>query len=455
MKLNNSLKMLTSVAILSMTLSIAGVNLPVFAQEAKKPLVEVASRPMKEGNVLSGLDVLKKNNFAPLKGKKVALLTNIAAIDREGNHILDLLHGNKNFDLVTLFSPEHGLYGDLDTKVDDSKDTATGLMVYSLYGRRNDSTTKPGYPEPKHLEGLDIVVVDLQDIGARIYTYNAFMGKMMEACARAGVEVMVLDRPNPLGGDYVDGALPDFDKIGDNTSYFNLPEVHGMTMGELAKMFNAEKKIGCKLTVVPVENWTRDQYFDETGLRWVNPSPNIQDFEAVLVYAGIGITESNMSMGRGTTEPFHIFGMPYIEDPQDLIDHVMALGVKGVRLEPVEFTPQGTLARHHPGEGQLCKGARMHVTDRKEFKSYALGLAVIDYMYKKYGTEYTTGSKGQLIPKYNIWRIRHFTTSWVCARIMERKPFAETLALVEKQVAEFLPIREKYLMYKSQSDKTQ
>lgn len=428
------------------------VNFAVAANEAQKPLITVSSKPMKDGNVLSGLDVLEKNNFAQLKGKKVGLLTNIAAIDKKGNHILDLLHGQKDFELVTLFSPEHGLYGDLDTSVSDTKDTATGLMVYSLYGKRNNSTTRPGYPEQQQLKGLDAVIIDLQDIGARIYTYPAFMGKMMESCAQAGVEVIILDRPNPIGGIYVDGALPDFDKIGDNTSYFNMPEIHGMTMGELAKMFNAEKKIGCKLTVIAAENWTRDILFDETGLRWVNPSPNIQDFEAAYTYAGIGITESTMSMGRGTTEPFHIFGMPYIENPQELIDHVNKLGIKGIKLEPIEFTPEGTLAKGHPGEKQLCHGVRMNVTDRKEFRSYAFGLAVIDYMYKTYGTKLIANNKGQQVPQYNIWRTRHFTTSWVCARIVEGKSFAETLAFVEKQVAEFLPVREKYLIYKTKSE---
>jgi uncharacterized protein YbbC (DUF1343 family) len=423
------------------------------AQPAKKPLIQVESRAMGEGNVLTGLDVLRRDGYKLVKNKKLALLTNASAIDREGNHILDLLHGQPGVELVSLFSPEHGLYGDLDTKVPDMKDTATGLMVYSLYGAREGSTAKPGYPEQEHLKGIDAVVIDMMDIGARYYTYLAYMGKMMESCKKAGVDVIVLDRPNPIGGLYVDGPHPDFDKIGDNTNYFDMPIAHGMTMGELARMFNKEMRINCRLTVVPVENWTRDMYLDETGLRWTNPSPNIQDLDAAIVYPGIGMTEAIMSMGRGTDEPFHVFGSPLIDNPDELIKFVEDSGVvEGVKLTAVDFTPTGTLARWHHGEGKLCRGARMEITDREKFDAYNLGQAVIHYMHKTYGNEMTTNTKGEVSPKYNVWKIRQAASSWVCARTAEGKDLKETLDLVRKQVAEFLPKRAKYLMYKDRSE---
>lgn len=434
--------------------SLIGANLlpvPATAQitdGAKKPLIEVKSRSMGDGDVLTGLDVLERDGFKLIKNKKLALLTNASAIDRQGNHILDLLHDQPDIKLVSLFSPEHGLYGNVDTKVSDMKDTATGLMVYSLYSRKN-TDTPPGYPEQEHLKGLDAVVIDMQDIGARYYTYLAYMGKMMEACAKARVSVIVLDRPNPIGGLYVGGPLPDFDKLGDNTNYFNMPIAHGMTMGELARMFNKEKKINCRLTVVPVENWTRDMYMDETGLRWTDPSPNIQDLDAAIVYPGIAMTEAIMSMGRGTPKPFHVFGSPIIERPEELIKYVEDSGlVQGVKLSAVDFVPTGTLARWHHGEGQNCHGARMEITDRDKFDAYALGQVVIDYMHKTYGTKMKKNARGEMVPVYDIWNIRQAATSWVCARTVERKSLKSTLELVDKQVKEFLPIRAKYLLYK-------
>lgn len=412
-------------------------------------VMQVQSRPIGDGPTLSGLDVLKRDGFRILKGKRIALLTNISAIDREGSHILDLLLQEPEVKLVTLFSPEHGLYGNLDTKVADFQDTATGLMVRSLYSSKRTTGTLPFKPSPEDLKGLDAVVIDMQDIGARYYTYISYMGKMMEELAVAGVEAIVLDRPNPIGGIYVDGPEQDPDLIGGITSYFPMPIAHGMTMGELAKMFNTENRINCKLTVVPLENWTRDMFFDETGLRWVNPSPNIQDLEAALVYPGIAIPEAILSMGRGTGEPFHVFGSPIIENPEELVKTVMASGLKGARLEVADFVPSGTLARYHHGEGRVCKGARIHITNREEFRAFHLGLAVMDYMYSKYGQK--TNASGT--PVWPIWRVRGAAASWVLARIVERKPIAETLKAVDAQVARFMPMRAKYLMY-PESQKT-
>ena len=425
---------------------------------AHKPLIAVKSRRLGSGPTLAGLDVLKREGFARLKGKQTALLTNHSAIDREGNHVLDLLMAAPDVKLVKLFSPEHGLYGNVDTHTGDTRDTATGLMVHSLYSTKPANPKKPQSPNPKDLEGLDVVVVDMQDIGARYYTYPAYMAYMMEECAPLGVEVMVLDRPNPIGGTYVDGPLTDDDMLGKATAYFKMPIAHGMTMGELAKMFNAENHIGCKLTVVPCENLTRDMYFDQTGLLWVDPSPSIQDLDAALVYPGVAIPESIVSMGRGTSEPFHVFGAPYIENPAEMVEQITSGGLAGVRLEVADFTPTGTLSRGHVGEGLLCRGARMTITDRKAFRPMELGVRMMAYLNDKYGSvmvaerEWSRTAKrsvptGRIVPRFDAIRFRGAGGAILSARLREGKPVRSTMEFIDSQVAAFMPVRAKYLIY--------
>lgn len=405
------------------------------------------SRPMGEGPTLAGLDVLKRENFARLKGKRVALLTNASAIDRDGNHLIDLTYAHPNVNLVKLFSPEHGLFSSEDTKVADFREPRTGLMVHSLYG-----TPKPGtrahYPALEDLKDVDVVVVDMQDIGARFYTYFAYMAYMMEECGKIGCEVMVLDRPNPIGGLYVDGPLPDPDLVGRVTIYFPMPIAHGMTMGELAKMFNAENRLNAKLTVVEMENWTRDMYYDETGLRWVNPSPNIRDLDAAIAYPGVAIPENQISMGRGTSEPFHLLGAPYVtkEEAQALAQALTTDTLKGVRVEPVEFTPTGKYAKWHPGEEKLCRGVRYTITDRKAFQPVTMGLLVMDFFNRHYGERYVE-SRGKLVPQFNLWPLRGPSAAWVCGALREKKPIAEIRRVIDQEVQKFLPIRAKYLIY--------
>lgn len=436
-----------AIAVLSLSTSVAETTSSLASDgTTTKPLIKVDARPFGSGNTLTGLDVLKRDGFEQLKGKRVALLTNMSAIDREGNHILDLLMKFPDVKLVTLFSPEHGLYGDLDTHVADVRDTATGMMVYSLY-KKKEPGHKRYHPKPAQLKDVDVVVIDMQDIGARFYTYISYMGKMMESCAKEGIKVMVLDRPNPIGGLYVDGPLPDFDMVANEnniTCYFSMPVAHGMTMGEIARMFKGEMNLDLDLEVVPVESWKRSMYLDETGLLWVNPSPNIQDLDAAIVYPGIAIPEAILSMGRGTEQPFHVFGSPIIKEPQKMISKVMESGLQGIKLEPTEFKPTGRLAKGHHGENKLCKGAKMTITDRKAFRPYKLGLAVMDYLYAANLDEQTSQSK------FQIMKVRGPATSWVVARIMERKPLKETMELVDQQVAQFMPIREKYLLYKDE-----
>lgn len=415
--------------------------------QTTRTLIQIDSRQIGEGPTLSGLDVLEREDFRRLKGRKVGLLVNHSAIDKKGRHILDLLVGRPDVDMIKLFSPEHGLFGQVDTTTPDAKDEATGLMVHSLYTSKRSPGVKPHHPNPADLKGLDLVIVDMQDIGARFYTYCSYMAYMMEECGKLGIEVMVLDRPNPIGGLYVDGPLIDDDLVGMVTGYFKMPIAHGMTMGEMANMFNGENKLGCKLIVVPAENWTRDMFFDQTGLRWTNPSPNIQDLEAAIVYPGIGITESMVSMGRGTTEPFHLFGAPWIEKPQELCNLINSSGIEGVTLKPVDFTPTGTLARGHIGEGKLCKGARIVITDRKKLRAVELGIRVIDYLQDKYGKQMVTKDGGEAVPRYDVMVLRGAINAVTCARIRDRKPVGDTLKYIDTDVQKFLPVRAKYLIY--------
>ncbi|MCX7019807.1 MAG: DUF1343 domain-containing protein [bacterium] len=418
---------------------------------AREPVIKTDSRPMGDGPTLTGLDVLQRNDFRQLKGKRAALLTNHTAINRESVNILDLMTSHPNVKLVALFSPEHGLFGNVDTQVEDFHNTRTGLMVYSLYTARKDPNLKAHHPRPQDLKGIDVVVIDMQDIGARFYTYSGYMGNMMEECGKLGVEVMVLDRPNPIGGLYVDGPLTDDDLVGAVTSYFKMPIAHGMTMGEMAMMFNAENKLGCKLTIVQAQNWTRDMCFDQTGLRWVNPSPNIQDLDAALAYPGIAMTERNVSMGRGTTEPFHLFGTPFIDDPRGMCDEINKSGlVTGARIEAADFTPTGTLARQHIGEGKTCRGGRIIITDRRKFRPVALGVSVMTYLCAKYGEKYVpqkTSAGVKTAPQYDVMQLRGLTSAVLCARIREKVSAENNLKFIDQQVAHFLPIRAKYLLY--------
>ncbi|HEV3141179.1 MAG TPA: exo-beta-N-acetylmuramidase NamZ domain-containing protein, partial [Vicinamibacterales bacterium] len=302
-------------------------------------------------SVLTGIDVLEANGFAELQGKRVALLTNQTGKDRAGRSTIDILAHAPGVALVALFSPEHGIRGLLDEKVASSRDEATGLTIHSLYG----DTRRP---TEAMLAGVDSVVVDLQDIGARFYTYPATMAYVMEEAAKRGIAVVVLDRPNPIGAA-VEGPIQDPAAIG-FTGYLPMPIRHGLTIGELARLFNGERKIGAALTVVPMRNWGRTEWFDETGVPWTNPSPNMRNMAAATVYPGIGAIEgTNISVGRGTDTPFEQIGAPWI-DGSALAAFLNARAIPGIRFYPVAFTP----AAGSKFGGQQCSGVFLIVTDR-------------------------------------------------------------------------------------------
>jgi uncharacterized protein YbbC (DUF1343 family)/CubicO group peptidase (beta-lactamase class C family) len=316
-----------------------------------------------EGGCLTGIDVLEREKFAPLRGKKVGLVTNHTGRDRDGRPTIDLLAKADGVTLVALFSPEHGIRGTADEKVADAKDEATGLPVYSLYGDRKKPTAET-------LKGIDTLVFDVQDAGCRFYTYVSTLGGVLEAATENKVAVVVLDRPDPLGGEAVEGPVLDAGRES-FVGWHALPVRHGMTVGELARLFNAERKIGADLTVVRLEGWRRGDLFDRTGLTWVNPSPNLRGLPAALLYPGVGLLETtNVSVGRGTERPFEWVGAPWL-DGRKLQEALAAQDLPGVRFVPLKLTPSASTFK-----GQECGGVQLVVDDWATFRPVRTGLAI-------------------------------------------------------------------------------
>lgn len=327
--------------------------------------------------VLTGIDVLRTEGFERLKGRKIGLVTNHTGRARDGATTIDLLHGAKaqNITLVALFSPEHGIRGILDEKVASSTDERTGLPIYSLYGETRR-------PTDAMLKGVDTIVIDLQDIGARFYTYMSTMMLVMEEAAKRKIDVVVLDRPNPINGFQIEGPTLDLEQVG-FTGPFPMPTRPGMTLGELAKLFNGEKRIGANLTIVPMKHWVRDEWFDETGLPWVNPSPNMRNMLQASLYPGIGAIEfTNVSVGRGTPTPFEQLGAPWIDGPR-LAALLNARRLPGIRFYPVTFTPVSSKYAN-----EECQGVFMIVTDRAALRPVRVGLEIASALAKAYPSAY-------------------------------------------------------------------
>ncbi|MEM6472127.1 MAG: exo-beta-N-acetylmuramidase NamZ domain-containing protein [Planctomycetota bacterium] len=321
--------------------------------------------PDQHANCKTGLDVIKRNDFAPLHGKRIGLITNHTAVDSDGDWIVPTFHQSDQVELKAIFSPEHGIRGVHDIpEIADSQESGTGLKVFSLYGASRT-------PSPEQLEGLDCLVFDIQDIGTRFYTYISTMGLAMQAANERGLEFIVLDRPNPIGGEVVTGPMIDDDKhsfIG----FHSLPIRHGMTIGELAKMFQEELSLDkLKLTVVPLEGWRRDDLLDQTGLLWINPSPNMRSLNQALLYPGVGLLETtNLSVGRGTDKPFEVVGAPWI-DARQFAQDLHRLRLPGVSFIPIHFTPDSSVY-----ENQKCGGVEVLITDRAEMQPVKTGLAI-------------------------------------------------------------------------------
>jgi uncharacterized protein YbbC (DUF1343 family)/CubicO group peptidase (beta-lactamase class C family) len=327
---------------------------------ALAPRAGYGERPL-QAEVLNGIDVLKRQNFAPLRGLRVGLITNHTGHDRERNATIDLLKAAPEVRLLALFSPEHGIRGALDEKVADSVDEKTGLPVHSLYGERRT-------PTAAQLASLDALVFDIQDIGCRFYTYVATMANCMEAAAKAGKKFFVLERVNPINGTAVEGPIhsraPSF------VPWHRVPVRHGMTVGELARMINTERGFKADVTVVQVEGWWRDLWLDQTALPWTNPSPNMRSLAEATLYPGVGLVETAVSVGRGTDTPFELVGAPFVDDLKFAAELNRA-ALPGVRFVPVRFTPKASVFKDKP-----CGGVNILVTDRDRFNAVDTGITL-------------------------------------------------------------------------------
>jgi uncharacterized protein YbbC (DUF1343 family)/CubicO group peptidase (beta-lactamase class C family) len=376
-----------------------------------------------EPGVKSGLDVLVGENFARLRGRRVGLVTNHTGRDRRGHSAIDLLHAATGVKLVALFSPEHGIRGALDEKVADGKDAKTGLPVYSLYGERRK-------PSAETLEGIDTLVFDIQDAGCRFYTYLSTMGLVMEAAAERGLTVVVLDRPNPLGGAVVEGPTLDAGRES-FVGFHRVPVRHGLTAGEMARLFNAERRdkdgkpVTCKLEVVAVEGWRRGDTYDRTLLPWVNPSPNLRSLGAMLLYPGLGLVEyTNVSVGRGTDRPFEWVGAPWI-DGRRLAAALAAEGVPGVRFVPTSKTPG---ERQHAGTE--CGGVAFVVDDWSSFRPVRLGVALMATLRRLYPEAWDTRKLDTLLlNKATAEAVRAGRGGW---RELEQTWAADVAAFAER-----------------------
>jgi len=372
-----------------------------------------------QSRVMSGVDVLEAYGFRQLAGRRVGLITNRSALDSAGRRTADVLHQAKGPQLMALFSPEHGLDASAEGKIASGRDRATGLPVYSLYGETRR-------PTPAMLAGLDALVFDMQDVGARYYTYPTTMAYAMEAAAAQKIDFYVLDRPDPITASTVQGAVLD-DDLTSFITYLPLPVRHGMTLGELARLFNAEKNLGARLHVITMRRYERAMWFDQTGFAWVP----LRKLEQAVLYPGVGMIEAaNVSVGRGTDTPFELVGAPWI-DGKVLADHLNGRRITGVRFEAATFTP-----REWVYPGQRCEGVRIVLTDRNRLDSPLLGVELMAALWRLYGDRFQIdrtlsmiGSRASLASVKALADPRDVAQSWT------------------PSVSEFLAKRQRHLLY--------
>jgi uncharacterized protein YbbC (DUF1343 family) len=340
---------------------------------------------VRNGTVKTGIDVLEEHHFAglhPTKGgnpRSIGLLTNQTGVDSEGRRTIDVLANVPGISLDAIFSPEHGVTGTLDTiHVKNETDAATGIAVYSVYGGKESAR----HPPIDVLKRLDAVVIDLADAGVRFYTYETTVGYFLQGAAKAGVDVIILDRPDPITGSLVEGPVSDEGQES-FTNYFPEPVRQGMTLGELARMFNAERHIGAHIEVIPMEGWQRGDWLDSTGVPWVNPSPNMRSLTAALLYPGVGLIEgTNVSVGRGTDSPFEVLGAPWIE-AVELARYLNGRAMGGVRFVATEFTPSADVYAQ-----KKCGGVNILVTDRNALDAPELGVEIASALHALYPAQF-------------------------------------------------------------------
>ena len=381
-----------------------------------------------------GVDVVLSSEKNLLKGKRVGLITNPTGVDQDLNSIVDRFYNDKDINLTALYGPEHGVRGDAQagSYVDFYIDEETGLPVYSLYGK----TRKP---TPEMLENVDVLVFDIQDVGTRFYTYIYTMALAMEAAKEKGIPFIVLDRPNPIGGLKVEGPVLEAPEYASFIGQYEIPLRHGMTVGELAKLFNKEFGIGADLKVVKMKNWKRYMNYEDTGLEWVLPSPNMPTLDTAYAYPGTGLIEgTNISEGRGTTKPFELLGAPFINGAE-LARELNKLKLKGVEFRAASFTP--TFSKH---SGVLSHGVEVHITDYDDFVPLETGLHIVKTVHDLYPDDFefrAEDSKG----------ISFFDSlignGWVRDDIEAGKSVKQIKQKWDRDLKGFLKVRSKYLLY--------
>jgi uncharacterized protein YbbC (DUF1343 family)/CubicO group peptidase (beta-lactamase class C family) len=398
-------------------------QIPKFKEQLTNAQISTNRTP-RTVTVLNGIDVLERGGFKELNGMRVGLVTNHTGRNLAGRQTIDILKEAPNVKLTALFSPEHGIRGAMDEKVSDSTDEKTGLPIYSLYGETRR-------PKPEQLKDLDALVFDIQDVGSRFYTYISTLQNVMEEAARAGKPVFVLDRPNPINGVDVEGAVADADKLTFVATH-TIPVRHGLTTGELAQMFNAEKRIGADLRVIKMENWSRAMWFDETGQTWVNPSPNMRSLTEATLYTGIGLMEyTNISVGRGTDTPFEWIGAPWM-DGQKLAAALNSKNIPGVRFVPVRFTPNASVFK-----GEQCSGINIVIIDRQLFKPVRTGIEIAVALHKLFPAD---------------WKLEKYLNLIVNQESFDKLKAGDTADEIEKasqqKLDEFRRRRASLLLYK-------
>jgi uncharacterized protein YbbC (DUF1343 family) len=382
-----------------------------------------AAVPQSADHTKTGIDVLEEQNFAPLRGKRVGLITNQTGVDAQGRRTIDVLAHADGVKLVALFSPEHGIAGQLDANVANASDAATGLQIFSLYGDARR-------PTDQMLLGLDALVFDIQGAGVRFYTFITTMGYCMEAAAKHKIPFFVLDRPDPLGGETIAGPMLDSSRIS-FVGYFRLPVVYAMTLGELAQMFNAKNAMGLDLHVIAMKNWRRSQTFDQTGLTWIPPSPNLRTLNEAFLYPGIEILQAaGVSVGRGTDAPFEQLGAPWIHSDA-LLNSLTPRQIPGVTFAAASFTPSDGLYK-----GEACAGVKLAITDRAAFDAIRTGLEIADALHRLYPERFEVTKLMDLLASQTT----------VDGLIAYQAP-ARIIASWDSDLAEFRALRAKYLLY--------
>jgi len=376
------------------------------------------------GHVQTGLDVLEAEKFAPLRGKHVGLITNHTGVDYQGRTTIEVLAHAPGVQLVALFSPEHGIAGHADEKVASSKDPSTGLPIFSLYGEHLR-------PTDEMLVGIDALVFDVQDAGVRFYTYTTTMGYCMEEAAKRGIPIYVLDRPNPINGEVVEGPMLDADKTG-FVAYYPLPVRYGLTIGELAQLFNEEKHINCELHVIAMRNWHRNFFYESTSIRWIPPSPNLRTLKGAILYPGLEILQNaGVSVGRGTEAPFEEFGAPWING-EEVAEALNARNLPGVHFANQPYIPVSGLYA-----GQHCGGVGIRVTDRAAIRSMRIGLEIAELLQKKYPEQFDVTKTIVLLGN-----------DATVQQLKAGTPTEQIIASWSADLAAFEQVRRKYFLYK-------